>query len=71
MANEGYQNHPEYARAGHLGYYLIGKGIKNLMQGVRSAIFLSGTRSEFFKKNSFIALYRNFFICWPALWPEP
>ena len=30
LANEGYQNHPEYARAGHLGYYLIGKGIKNL-----------------------------------------
>ncbi len=32
LANEGLLNRPEYARSGHLGYYLIGKGVKNLIK---------------------------------------
>jgi cellobiose phosphorylase len=30
MANEGYGRQPDYPRAGHVGYYLIGKGVKKL-----------------------------------------
>jgi cyclic beta-1,2-glucan synthetase len=29
-ANEGLKNRPDYPRAGHLGFYLIGKGVKQL-----------------------------------------
>ena len=30
MAKEGIAEQPEYPRAGHVGYYLIGKGLKKL-----------------------------------------
>src|SRR5260221_6314498 len=37
FANNGYRNQPEFPRAGHIGYYLIGKGYKQFTKesGVR------------------------------------
>ena len=32
LANEGYVNHMDYPRSGHLGFYLIGKGLKKLIR---------------------------------------
>jgi cyclic beta-1,2-glucan synthetase len=50
LANESFLVHPEYPRSGHLGFYLIGKGLKKLIKesGARYAIWEHFT--NFFKK---------------------
>ncbi|HEV3224531.1 MAG TPA: glucoamylase family protein [Puia sp.] len=50
LANEGFQNRPEYTRAGHLGFYLIGKGIKNLIKESEAKFSIQERIIGFLKK---------------------
>jgi cyclic beta-1,2-glucan synthetase len=50
FANEGLLNRPEYARAGHLGYYLIGKGVKNLIKESGAQFSFPERVARFLKK---------------------
>ncbi|HEY2650167.1 MAG TPA: cyclic beta 1-2 glucan synthetase, partial [Puia sp.] len=49
-ANEGFINKPDYPRAGHLGYYLIGKGVKQLVRESNARFSFGERLLGFFKK---------------------
>ncbi|MFI5124264.1 MAG: GH36-type glycosyl hydrolase domain-containing protein [Chitinophagales bacterium] len=59
MANEGYVSQPDYPRAGHVGYYLIGKGLKKLEKaaGVK---FTAAERMERACRKMPLTLYSGF-----------
>ena len=49
MADEGMINQPDYPRAGHLGFYLIGKGVKQLSKTSGARFGFGETLIHFFK----------------------
>ena len=62
-ANGGIAARPEYPRAGHLGYYLVGKGVKQLVKDA-SAKFTFGERLVTFLNKVPLLLYTgiSFFL---------
>ena len=49
-ANEGLISRPDYPRAGHLGYYLIGKGTRQLIRESEAHFSFAERLAGFFKK---------------------
>src|SRR5450432_2664738 len=66
LANEGYLNRPDYSRAGHLGFYLIGRGIKQLIKE-SGAQFGFGERVINFIKRIPLLLYAGSSILLAAI----
>src|SRR5450432_1019012 len=66
LANEGYLNRPDYSRAVHLGFYLIGRGIKQLIKE-SGAQFGFGERVINFIKRIPLLLYAGSSILLAAI----
>ncbi len=67
LANEGHLVHPEYPRSGHLGFYLIGKGLKKLIKESGARYTVWEHFANFFKK--FLCCYiQGFRFFWQQLW---
>jgi hypothetical protein len=68
-ANENFHNRPDYPRSGHLGFYLIGKGVKHLVKE-SGARFLLVSDSLFLKKFLYCSI-QDLPCSWLQLWPAP
>ena len=56
LANESLQNRPDFTRASHLGYYLVGRGFKQLVK-ISAAKFPMAEKLKFFLKKIPLLLY--------------
>src|SRR5450432_4505303 len=56
LANESLQNRPDFTRASHLGYYLVGRGFKQLVK-ISAAQFPMAEKLKFFLKKIPLLLY--------------
>jgi cyclic beta-1,2-glucan synthetase len=66
MANDHYTQQPDYPRAGHLGYYLVGRGIKQLVKE-SGARFGPGERAKTFLRRVPLLLYTGSSVFLAAL----